>query len=600
MSKPKTMRRQLFSILSFGIILLAFLNTGCSRNDPEDAAMSATVEQNESATAVAEPYIPRPVMYHNGDIITMTGSEPELAETVVQREGRIVFVGSKAEALERFGGNVEEVDLGGKTLLPGFIDAHGHLKNVGFQAMAGNLLPPPDSDVDSIAILQQKLVDWGETELSQQFGWIVGFGYDDGQLAEQRHPTRDDLDAVSRDRPVFVIHQSGHLYAVNSKLLELADITSETDDPPGGVIRRLEGSNEPNGVLEETALAPILKVLPKVGKAGQRRMVAEGISAYTRFGFTTATEGRAFPSDVELYIEMAESGELSIDVIAYPDYWLGREMIDGNPWLSRDYRGRFRIGGVKGNLDGSPQGKTAWLTQPYHKPPAGRDDSYTGYPMLEEEQALAMFDEAYAKGWQIVNHANGDAAIDQMIRAALAATEKYGPADRRTVGIHSQTIRPDQLTAYKELGIIPSFFGMHTFYWGDWHRDSVLGPERAGFISPAQAAIDLEMVFTQHHDAPVALPNSIVILATQVNRTTRSGRVLGPDQRVSVFDALRSITINAAYQFFEEDRKGTLEQGKLADFVILDANPLKVEPESLWNLKVLETIKEGVTVYKGE
>jgi predicted amidohydrolase YtcJ len=509
-------------------------------------------------------------------------------------------VGSKAEALERLADNVEQVDLGGKTMLPGFIDAHGHLKNVGFQAMAANLLPPPDSDVDSIAVLQQKLVDWGQGELSQQFGWIVGFGYDDGQLAEQRHPTRDDLDAVSRDRPVFAIHQSGHLYAVNSKLLELADITSETDDPPGGVIRRLEGSNEPNGVLEETALAPILKVLPKVGKAGQRRMVAEGISAYTRFGFTTATEGRAFPSDVELYIEMAGSGELSIDVIAYPDYWLGREMVEGNPWLSRDYRGRFRIGGVKGNLDGSPQGKTAWLTQPYHRPPAGRDDSYTGYPMLEEERALAMFDEAYAKGWQIVNHANGDAAIDQMIRAALAATEKYGPADRRTVGIHSQTIRPDQLTAYKELGIIPSFFGMHTFYWGDWHRDSVLGPERAGFISPAQAAIDLEMVFTQHHDAPVALPNSIVILATQVNRTTRSGRVLGPDQRVSVFDALRSITINAAYQFFEEDRKGTLEQGKLADFVILDANPLKVEPEALWNLKVLETIKEGVTVYKGE
>jgi len=191
-----------------------------------------------------------------------------------------------------------------------------------------------------------------------------------------------------------------------------------------------------------------------------------------------------------------------------------------------------------------------------------------------------------------------DAAMDQMIRAARAATEKYGPADRRTVGIHSQTIRPDQLDAYKELGIIPSFFGMHTFYWGDWHRDSVLGPERAAFISPAKAALDRGIIFTQHHDAPVALPSSIAILATQVNRITRSGKVLGPDQRVGTFDALRSITVNAAYQYFEEDRKGTIEEGKLADFVILDKNPLKVEPEALWDLQVLETIKEGETVYR--
>jgi len=190
--------------------------------------------------------------------------------------------------------------------------------------------------------------------------------------------------------------------------------------------------------------------------------------------------------------------------------------------------------------------------------------------------------------------------MDQFIMAIRAATEKYGKADRRPVMIHAQTVREDQLDAMKELGIIPSFFGMHTYYWGDWHRDSVLGPERAARISPAASTLKRGMIYTQHHDAPVAMPNSLMILASQVNRTTRSGKVLGPEQRVSVMDALKSITINAAYQYFEEDTKGTLEPGKLADLVILEKNPLKVEPTDIKDIKVIETIKEGISIYKAQ
>ncbi len=536
-------------------------------------------------------------IYTNGTIITVDAEE-SIAEAVAVKDGKILTVGSAEVVMATRGENTQVVDLEGKTMTPGFIDAHGHLKNVGFQALSANLLPPPDADVDSLAVLQEKLGQWGEGELSAKLGWIIGFGYDDSQLAEKRHPNRDDLDAVSSEKPVFIIHQSGHLYVANSELLEMAGITAETDDPDGGVIQRRPGSREPNGVLEETALTPVLKVFPKIDGAGQRRMVREGIDAYTSFGFTTATEGRAFPSDVDLYTAMAEAGELEIDVVAFPDYWLGRDTVAGSPWLSRSYQGHFRIGGIKGNLDGSPQGKTAWLSEPYFEPPAGRDADYAGYAMLEEEQALAMFDDAYAQGWQVINHANGDAAIDQLIRVARAATQKHGPADRRTVGIHSQTIREDQLDAYQELGIIPSLFGMHTFYWGDYHRDSVLGPERAARISPARSALDRGMIFTQHHDAPVALPSSIAILATQVNRITRSGQVLGPDQRVTPLEALKSITIYAAYQYFEEGSKGSIEAGKLADLVILSDDPLSVSPEALWDLEVLETIKEGETVYK--
>ena len=552
----------------------------------------------QGGQVVEAPTEPPEAIYLGGPILTMAGAEPTYVEAVAVRKGRITFVGSESEALELRGAGTTVRDLEGRTTLPGFIDAHGHLKNVGFQSLAANLLPPPDGDVGSIAGLQDKLRAWGQGDLAVRLGWIIGFGYDDAQLAEQRHPTRDDLDAVSPDRPIFVIHQSGHLYVANSALLELAGIDAATENPAGGIIRRRPSSHEPNGVLEETALQPVLAVFPKIDEAGQRTMVKKGLEAYTRFGFTTAQEGRAFPSDVDLYIAMAEAEELTIDVVAYPDYWLARDKVANSPWLDRDRGARFRIGGIKGNLDGSPQGKTAWLTEPYYVPPDGQDADYSGYPMLDEENVHAMFDDAYTQGWQVICHANGDAAIDQLIGAARAGAEEHGAADRRTVGIHSQVMREDQLDSFEELGIIPSFFGMHTFYWGDWHRDSVLGPERAAGISPARSALDRGMIYTQHHDAPVALPSSIAILAAQVNRTTRSGQVLGPEQRVTTLDALKSITINAAYQYFEEDRKGSIEEGKLADFVILSADPLEVAPEELWDLEVLETIKEGEIVYR--
>ena len=238
------------------------------------------------------------------------------------------------------------------------------------------------------------------------------------------------------------------------------------------------------------------------------KMVEEGLEAYARFGFTTASESRAFPSDVDLFAGMAERGPTNVlDVIAYPDFWLGKEKVKNSPWLESRVQTPLSYWRCQGEPRRLPSGqdRMAHRSRIMCRPPDGMAD-YVGYPMLEEEQAVAMFDESFANGWQLINHANGDAAIDQMIRAARAATAKYGSADRRTVGVHSQTIREDQLDAYKELGIIPSFFGMHTFYWGDWHRDSVLGPERAARISPAKSAADRGMIFTQHHDAPVALP----------------------------------------------------------------------------------------------
>jgi predicted amidohydrolase YtcJ len=294
---------------------------------------------------------------------------------------------------------------------------------------------------------------------------------------------------------------------------------------------------------------------------------------------------------------MAARGELPIDVDAYPDIQMAADYLKERG-VQRHYTNRFRVVGTKLSLDGSPQGKTAWLTKPYLKPPAGAPADYTGYAAIPEEQeAIDYVVTAYANNWPLLTHCNGDAAADLYIRAVRKAVNAHGNDDRRTVMIHAQTVREDQLDSMQVLGIIPSFFSMHTFYWGDWHRDETLGPERAYRISPTNSALQRGMRFTEHHDAPVAKPDAIRILWCTVNRVSRSGEVIGPDQRVSPYIALKSMTEWAAYQGFTEDLKGTLETGKLADLVILDRNPLKVEPMAIRDIKVMETIKEGKSIY---
>lgn len=554
-----------------------------------------------ACTRSPAPELVADVIYTGGDIITMNDSQPA-AEAIAIKDGKILMVGNEADIKKHKGNSTQIVNLNGKTLLPGFIDAHGHVFNTGLQALAANLLASPDGTVNDITSLQQALRNWAEKYPTRvgKTGWIIGFGYDDAQLKEQRHPTRDDLDAVSRTVPVMAIHQSGHLAAINSKGLEVAGITTVTKDPAGGVYRRREGSSEPDGVLEEMSFFKLVfTVLGTLGSEDNKALLKAGLHLYAKFGFTTAQEGRATIEAIETEATAAREGDLNMDVVAYADIQGAADTIKP-PYHAKTYKQHFRIGGAKLNLDGSPQGKTAWLTEPYYLPPEGQQADYRGYPAITDEEAVSLVDKAFGNGWQILAHCNGDAAMDQFIMAIRAATEKYGKADRRPVMIHAQTVREDQLDAMKELGIIPSFFGMHTYYWGDWHRDSVLGPERAARISPAASALKRGMIYTQHHDAPVAMPNSLMVLASQVNRTTRSGKVLGPEQRVSVMDALKSITINAAYQYFEEDTKGSLDLGKLADLVILDKNPLKVDPTDIKDIKVIETIKEGISIYKAQ
>ena len=541
------------------------------------------------------------ILYHNGDIVTMEGDSAVYVETLVVRDGKILFAGRKDEALKQAGADHTEVDLQGRFMAPGFIDAHGHAYGAGFQKMAANILPPPDgtvTDIESlITTLKQWYADLGKTGKSPKV--IVGFGYDDSQLKEKRHPVADDLDKVSNTLPVILVHQSGHLQALNHVALAAVGFDASTADPQGGVIRREKDGKTPNGVLEETAGVMVMfKLFSKFDSSMSANMVKAGVQAYKEFGFTTVQEGAATPSMVQAYEDMARAGDLDVDVAAYPVLLASKELMD-KQGTSDSYSGHFRIAGIKITQDGSPQGKTAYLSHPYKVPPPGQPKTYRGYPgMPRQSQLDSLVDYAFSKNWQVLMHCNGDAAGDMMIQSVRYASSKLGMADRRPVMIHAQTARYDQLDSMKQLGIIPSFFSMHTFYWGDWHRDETLGQERAFRISPAQTAYRKGLIFTEHHDAPVGLPSSIMILHTAVNRTSRTNSVIGEAEKLTPYQALLSLTRYSAYQYFEEKNKGTLTAGKLADLVILDRNPMKVDPKDIIRIHVMETIKEGRTVFK--
>ena len=537
-------------------------------------------------------------IWTGGPILTMNDAAMR-AEAVAEKGGRIIAVGAAADVLTHKGPQTTMIDLAGRAMLPGFVDAHGHMLFGGLQALSANLLAPPDGNVKDIPSLLETLRTWmaANDAAVKKVNLILGFGYDNATLAEHRHPTRDDLDRISKDTPVLLVHQSGHLSALNSKALEVLGITAATPDPQGGVIRRRKGSKEPDGVLEETAhYSAIAKLLGQVGAEGVKTFVRAGADLWARFGYTTADEGRSIPATAGIMKQVADEGGFKIDVATYPDVLVDRDFIKQH--VGREYQNRYRVAGAKLTIDGSPQGFTAWRDRPYYKPVGNYPKGYRGYPAATPEQVKDAVDWAFANNVQILTHSNGEAASDLLISSLKSAAEKHGLGERRSVLIHGQFLREDQLDAFQALRVLPSLFPMHTFYWGDWHTNQTVGPQLAPNISPTGWVVKRGMKFTTHHDAPVAFPDSMRVLDATVTRRARgSGQVIGPDQRVDVVTALKAMTIWPAWQHFEEATKGSIEVGKLADLVILSKDPTAVDPETLDELKVTETIKEGASVF---
>ena len=537
---------------------------------------------------------PADVVFLGDHIVTMDRDRPSV-EAVAVRGETIAAAGSREDVLALRGETTRVVELGDRALLPGFIDAHGHFLAVGRALDALSLHPPPVGDVRNIDDVVRKIRAWIAERDIPPGGLVLGGGYDDSLLAERRHPTRDDLDRASVEHRIVLTHVSGHLRTANSAELAASGVTAATPDPPGGHIRRREDSLEPDGVLEERAGGLVAAGLFAAAAQDTDELARRAIGEYVRYGTTTVQDGSTGWETAAALRTAAEREPFAADVAAFPRF---RTMADAERVVHEpEYRGGFRIAGVKFSLDGSPQGRTAWVTEPYTEGPPGAPPDYRAYGTLDPDAYKAGAAQLIGRGVPIIVHANGDAAIDLMLDGVDAAVADMNPMpDHRAVIIHAQLMRADQLDRAAALRVVPSFFSAHAFFWGDWHRRS-FGEARGNNISPARWAMERGVRFTVHNDAPVVPPDIMRLVSITVNRKTRSGHVLGPQQRATVREALHAVTLGAAYQYFEEDTKGSITAGKQADLVILAKNPLQADPVGLEHIGVVETFSRGRSVY---
>lgn len=502
-------------------------------------------------------------LFYNGTILTLDGSVT--AQAMLVDDDTIARIGSDKELLSSAPG-AEVIDLCGKTVMPSFIDAHSHLS-----FYANSLLQASLASALSFDDIVNKLNEFIESNGFKRGQWVIACGYDHNNLNEKTHPTKELLDSRFPAYKIVLQHVSGHFGVFSSSALDALGLT-EADS---------------NGYLEENAYIDAVKNLPTpeperlldAYKRAQRR--------YASYGVTTVQEGMMVSQMLELYRMLLANSALMLDVVGYPqiaDADLFYEAFSKN---AESYDQNFRLGGYKIILDGSPQGRTAWVKEPY----LGSTKEY-GVSSMSDEAVCEALRRAVEAKRQLLAHCNGDAAAEQLLRCAEKTAVGSDLAKIRPVIVHAQLLAAEQLERVKRLGFIPSFFVAHCYYWGDAHIEN-LGLARAGRISLANSARRLGIRFTFHQDAPVVEPDMFMTIWCAANRRTKAGICLGEQERISVSDAIKAITIDAAYQYGEESSKGTLAAGKKADFIILDRNPLTAAPDEVKEVRVIQTYKSG-------
>lgn len=460
------------------------------------------VSCNENNTI--KPDFNNQTLYFNGEILTMQNNEAEYAEAIVEEDGIIVFVGLLAEAENEFP-KANKIDLKGKTLLPGFIDPHSHFGTVSNTAGQVDLNPKPVGDVETIADILEKIKKYKTDNNIPDGEWIFGWGYDNSQLKEQRHPNNKEIDSVLPNNPVYLQHASGHMGVANSMALSEMEVSTKTQNPEGENIARHPNSNEPNGLVQETAMYPFVRNMLEILTSHQEKNFETTQDYYASNGITTAHDGMIDRATIAFYQEQGKKGKFKIDLVALAGYADLDENLKDKSIPFKTYENGFKVQGTKIIADGSPQGKTAFFSEAYLTEVPSCIHDCKGLPTINQEEMNQLFLTAYEKNNQLYIHCNGDASIDMIITAHEHACKKLNQAldkDRRTIPIHSQFVRLEQLETFKKYNFAPSFFTNHAYFWGDEHLLN-LGKERADFLSPIATADKLGLKYTNHSDATV-------------------------------------------------------------------------------------------------
>ena len=509
---------------------------------------------------------------YNANIITM---EKDLfKEAMCFEDGKILKVGTNADVLSLKDSSTEIIDMKGKTILPSFLDSHSH-----FSSVANSFLQVNLNECNSFEEIKECILNYINKNEIKENEWIIASGYDHNHLKEQEHPKKDYLDTFLPNNPIVLQHQSGHIGVFNSKALDFFNVDENTISPSGGVIEKING--ELTGYMEELAFIKYLKLVPMPSIEKLLEAYKKAQDKYLSYGITTVQEGYMSKELIPLYKALIKSELLKIDVVGYPDLESIEEFKKEFPNSYKKYDKHFKFQGLKMILDGSPQGRTAWMKKTYIG-----EEEYKGYPSMNYEEIIKNIQYAKEDNLQILAHCNGDMAAEEYIKAC----KEVGNVEKiRPVIIHAQLIDEDELDEAKELGLIPSFFVAHVYHWGDTHIKN-FGLERSSKISPVKSAINRKMIYTLHQDSPIIEPNMLETVWCAVKRQTKKGKILGKEQKITVLEALKGLTINVAYQYFEEEKKGSIKEGKEAKFIVLDKNPLEVGIDEIPNIKILETI----------
>jgi predicted amidohydrolase YtcJ len=533
------------------------------------------------------------VHYVNGNIITMEQNDSDTNSFAVM--GGLFIDIDPSTQLKKFASNgAKVIDLCGQTVVPGFIDPHSHIsiyairnkKEVNCSLQKNKTI----SDViDTIATKVQS-INIGE--------WIIGYGYDDTLIHEKRHLSKNDLDIVAPKNPVLVYHTSGHLYYVNSLALSVCGIDKHTPLLEKSTLAK-EPDGELSGILNGVVEFELVgDHFPKPDKDEYLKCLPDAIKHYHQHGITSCHDAAIGVSGeqyepIKAYLEMEKVGDLNLRIYAniieknYHDI-IASGLLTGH---GSDF---LKLGSVKLIQDGAIQALSAALKQPYFN-----NADHCGELTQEQETLDKLIISYHDQGCQVAIHANGDRAIESALISFENAEIKTPKNGRnRHMIIHCQTVSDDQLVRMKKIGIWPNFFINHVYYWGDRHKSIFLGPERARRISPLKTSLDIGLSPAIHSDLPVTPVDPIFSIHTAVNRLTRQGKVLGPEQRISPIEALKAYTVNAAHLSFEENIKGSIKPGKLADFVILSDNPLTVASEKIKDIHVKATYVGGKEVYR--